>query len=98
MRTLLAAGLLALPLAASAAPADTDRTPLQAEPVPREGAQDAGRAGPEECRTLRVDRARRGAATPSRLGDLPPGDLHLTVQREVDGCLQDVIVNTGYGR
>ena len=37
------------------------------------------------------------ASRPRRLGELPPGDLQLTVMREVDGCHEPVIVRQGFG-
>jgi hypothetical protein len=37
------------------------------------------------------------AAGLRRLGELPPGNLHLTVVREVDGCHEPVIVRYGIG-
>jgi hypothetical protein len=36
-------------------------------------------------------------ARPRRLDELPSGDLHLTVMREVEGCQEPVIVRQGYG-
>jgi hypothetical protein len=32
-----------------------------------------------------------------RLDELPPGNLILAVMREVDGCVEPVIVRYGYG-
>ena len=49
-------------------------------------------------RDLRRDAGSRPAATrPQRLGELPPGDLQLTVIRQVDGCYEPVIVRQGFG-
>jgi hypothetical protein len=42
--------------------------------------------------------ALREAPPPSqRLDRLPPGDLHLTVERQVDGCREPVIVRYNIG-
>ena len=37
------------------------------------------------------------ASRPRRLGELPPGDLQLTVMREIEGCHEPVIVRQGFG-
>ena len=37
------------------------------------------------------------ASRPRRLSELPPGDLQLTVMREVNGCREPVIVRQGFG-
>lgn len=88
MRFILAVGLAALPIAAVAA--DSPVRP----PAP---ATDA-KSDTAECKTMIPRLVREPVrAVPRRLGELPPGDLHLAVQREVDGCLQDTIVRTGYG-
>ncbi|HZF95799.1 MAG TPA: hypothetical protein VEZ20_13120 [Allosphingosinicella sp.] len=52
--------------------------------------------------TCLSDLRREAASTPAtsrprRLGELPPGDLQLTVMREVDGCHEPVIVRQGFG-
>jgi hypothetical protein len=47
---------------------------------------------------LRRDAASRpGASRPRHLGELPPGDLQLTVMREIEGCREPVIVRQGFG-
>lgn len=85
---ILAAGLIAGPVAADPAPA----TPAQGH---------AQRAAPAKlggaktiCRTndsmQAVDREPRARAR--RLDQLPPANLQLAVQREVDGCIEPVIV------
>jgi hypothetical protein len=40
---------------------------------------------------------RAGKAEPRKLGELPPGRLYLSVDRQVDGCRQPVIVRYGIG-
>ncbi|HEX8191712.1 MAG TPA: hypothetical protein VF552_02325 [Allosphingosinicella sp.] len=49
-------------------------------------------------RDLRRDATGPAATSrPRRLGELPPGDLQLTVMREVDGCREPVIVRQNFG-
>lgn len=86
---MLAALLSAGSSAAQAPSGPADRTPIA--PPPALGTAD----GP--CRF--ADLRRHAHATPPvarRLGDLPPGDLQLTVMREVDGCLEPVIVRHNF--
>ena len=40
---------------------------------------------------------RESSARAQRLGELPAADLSLAVQREVDGCVEPVIVREGIG-
>ena len=40
---------------------------------------------------------KQGSERPERLGALPPGDLFHAVAREVDGCLEPVIVQQNIG-
>jgi hypothetical protein len=40
---------------------------------------------------------RRSGPLVQRLDRLPPGDLHLTVERQIDGCHQPVIVRQNIG-
>lgn len=40
---------------------------------------------------------KQGAARPERLAELPPGDLFHAVAREVDGCLEPVVVRQNIG-
>lgn len=47
---------------------------------------------------LRVRNARSPQAPrPRRLGELPPGDLTLTVVNRVGDCLEPVVVRQGFG-
>jgi hypothetical protein len=74
--------------AADAPQPASPRASLHLEPAP---------AG--ECRRPDVtlaDAPRRPEAR--RLGELPDGDLLLGVYREVDGCMEPVIVRFGEGR
>jgi hypothetical protein len=56
---------------------------------------------PAKCDPFgRLDQADSLSRTPpraQRLGDLPPGDLHLTVDRRVNGCHQPAIVRENIG-
>lgn len=99
MRILAAATLTLLPLAATAA--QPQAAPPAASPPAAEQ-----RAVPEKPRCdrfARVEHAGDGAvleappARARRLDELPAGDLHLTVERVVDGCREPVIVRQGYG-
>ncbi|HEX8308686.1 MAG TPA: hypothetical protein VF645_09755 [Allosphingosinicella sp.] len=38
-----------------------------------------------------------GSSKPRRLGELPPGDLTLTVVNRVGDCIEPVVVRDGYG-
>lgn len=52
----------------------------------------------KECRSVDVRIAARGVNPPPparRLDRLPPGNLELTVQREVDGCIEPTIIRYG---
>ena len=40
---------------------------------------------------------REGSARVERLAELPPGDLFHAVAREVDGCLESVVVRQNIG-
>ena len=91
MRLLLI--LAAAPLAASATAAPA---PPSAYPDVRQAAEN------RECRG-RADVHRADAvlqtkpAKPQRLGELPPGQMVLTVWREFDRCPERVIVGQRYG-
>jgi hypothetical protein len=99
MRILAAATLSILPLAATAA--QPQAPPPAASPPAVE--QPAAQETPRCDRFARVEHARDGAvlqappARARRLDDLPAGDLHLTVERVVDGCREPAIVRQGYG-
>ena len=86
MRIIAATILALLPLAAAATP--THHPAAQA-------------STPAKCdRFGRMEQAtvQRGPSVrPQRLDRLPPGDLHLTVERQVGGCHQPVIVRQNIG-
>jgi hypothetical protein len=90
MTPLLLAALLAAGSSTAQAPSGPSaRTP--SAPPPSLG------TGKGPCRF--DDLRRHARATPPvarRLGDLPPGDLELAVMREVDGCLEPVIVRHNF--
>ena len=80
-----AASSAAAPPASPSAPA--------AAPAP---AQTPGTGAP--CRFDDLRRHADGASVrPRRLDELPPGDLQLAVYREVDGCMEPVIVRHDFG-
>ena len=85
---ILATIFVAVPLAAAATPA---------QPAPQ--ASSAG--APAKCdRFGRMEQAtvlRQSGPLAQRLDRLPPGDLHLTVERQVNGCHQPVIVRENSG-
>jgi hypothetical protein len=86
MRLALVALVLALPAASSA----------EAPVPPRTGS--AAALAPICGKDLKVRpvRAREGARM-KRLGELPPGDLTLTVVNRVGNCIEPVTVRQGYG-
>ena len=95
MRLLILAAALAAPSSVSSAPAAPEPavSAPAAVPVPITGRSTAN------CRRPDVIPADAPAAPDAkRLGELPPGDLILTVYREVDGCMEPVIVRYGDGR
>ena len=93
MRLLLPAVALVFSASSSAAPQGP--SPQDSfTPYPYVGAFGDDR----ECTDVRVRHAEetkniRG----QRLGELPPGDLILAVDREIDGCRKPVIVRYGIG-
>jgi len=93
MRVLLLPLLLAA-LPAAAAPRDSVRVEVGRSP-----AGPIGRLRQDSCKRPDVHQAEAPKAAESRkLGELPPGDLILTVYREVDGCIDPLIVRYGDGR
>lgn len=103
MRRIAAATLIFLPLSAGAATPgpEAQRTP-QASAAPR--AAQAGQAA--TCGPFaRVEQAQRQdgvvlrerSSRAQRLGELPAADLSLAVQRQVNGCVEPVIVREGIG-
>lgn len=101
MSMMAAATFILLPLAASAA--QQQPSPSLEVSVDRKGTIVS--AKPTCDRFARTHPAQGGDAAvlirpPSRaqrLGELPAGDLSLTVQREVNGCVEPVIVREGVG-
>jgi hypothetical protein len=93
MRLAFLALALTLPATASALPA---------EPPPGSAARHRLASGPTPSRICRDDLRVRpirspGGAKPKRLGELPPGDLTLTVLNRVGDCIEPAIVGQGYG-
>ncbi|HEX8216222.1 MAG TPA: hypothetical protein VF577_02040 [Allosphingosinicella sp.] len=87
---LMLAALLSAGSSAAQAPLGP-APPTPIAPPPALGTAD----GP--CRFDDLRRHARGTPPLARrLGDLPPGDLELTVMREVDGCLEPVIVRHNF--
>ena len=90
MRMFAAITLALLPLAAAATPSPSPSAPHA-----------NGATEPVKCdRFGRMDQAsvqRRQGPRVQRLDQLPPGDLHLTVARQVGGCHQPVIVRENIG-
>lgn len=88
MRMIAATILAVLPLAAAATPSQS--------PAPANGASATAKCD----RFGRIEQAtvlRRSGPSVQRLDRLPPGDLHLTVERQVDGCHQPTIVRQNFG-
>jgi len=76
--------------------------PLAAAATPTQTAPHSTSAGtPAKCdRFGRMEQAsvlRRAGPRAQRLDRLPPGDLHLTVERQVNGCHQPAIVRENFG-
>ena len=92
MRVILALAALAIPLASSPAhgpAAKSAASPLQSDATP------LGGPGCRRPGVLPADSAAKGEF--NRLGELPPGQMVLTVFREVNGCPEPVIVGRNYG-
>ena len=86
MRVILAAAAALLPLTSSTA-----------APTAREAPR-ATSADDKVCERADVHHADTPAKlVPKTLGELPPGDLLLAVHREVDGCVEPVIVRQDVG-
>jgi hypothetical protein len=97
MRFRLALAAATMTLLTGAAPQPQAKSPAPAVQFqPRLDVQVSER----DCPTSQVHHAdRRGGEglRVNRLGELPPGNLELTVMREVDGCQEPVIVRQGFG-
>jgi hypothetical protein len=97
MRRIAAITLILLPLGAASA------TPVQPAPQASAAPAPAGQANAAtaKCdRFGRMDQAsvlRMPSPRAQRLNELPPGDLHLTVEREVNGCHEPVVVRENIG-
>jgi hypothetical protein len=92
MRIIFALAALAIPLASSPAHGPVAKSSFS--PLP----SDATPLGGPGCRRPNVHPAdSAGEGTFNRLGELPPGQLVLTVFREVNGCPEPVIVGRNYG-
>jgi hypothetical protein len=87
MRLLFALAAIAIPFASSAAYSPSANDP-RVKPL----------GDPAKCARAdlhQADRIDKGEF--NRLGELPPGQLVLTVYREVQGCHEPVVVRRNYG-
>ncbi len=87
MRLLFALAAIAIPFASSAAYSHSTNDP-RVKPL-------GGRASCARADLHQADRIDKGEF--NRLGELPPGQLVLTVYREVQGCHEPVVVGRNYG-
>jgi len=95
MRLALVALALTLPAASSA-----EAPGSQAAPASRALASPSSASLPSRicANDLRPRTARSpDSAKLRRLGELPPGDLTLTVVNQVGDCIEPVVVRQGYG-
>ena len=92
MRLAFLALALALPAASSALPA---AQPLAASQRPAAAAAIPSRFCRDDMKVRPVDS--RLSAKPRPLGELPPGELTLTVVNRVGDCIEPVVVRDGYG-
>ena len=95
MRALFLVPILLAPAAASA-DSPLRRAPTQA-PAPAPAASAAQSANCQAPTIREADRDSRQPTRPQSLGELPAGNLYLTVQRDVDGCIEPVLVRQGFG-
>jgi hypothetical protein len=93
MRLAFLALALTLPAASSALPA---ASPPQAAASPRFASGNMPSRFCSDDMKVRPIRS-PDAAKPRRLGELPPGDLTLTVVNRVGDCIEPVIVRQGVG-
>lgn len=93
MRILILAAALALPAGSSVA------QPARSAPAPAVSNPNKFAPARLDCVANRVQHAVQPWQKPAfnRLGELPAGDLHLAVMREVEGCQEPVIVSQGLG-
>jgi hypothetical protein len=88
--------LLFLPLILAALPAAAAPTKAQA---PVQPADRIAKPLDETCNNpMRYHAETPETAKSRKLGDLPPGDLLLSVYNQVEGCSEPVIVRYGDGR
>lgn len=87
MRLLFVLAAIAIPFAASPAHSPSASDP-RVKPL-------GGRATCARADLHQADRIEKGEF--KRLGELPPGQVVLTVYREVQGCHEPVIVGRNYG-
>jgi hypothetical protein len=73
---------------AVAGPALADRTPVQSAPAPGE----TPLSQRQDCNDGGYRRVDTAPVSARRLGDLPRADMHLLVDRRVDGCRVPTIV------
>ena len=90
MRLIVATSLALLPLTAASA-----------TPTPPSAHAASAAAAPAKCNRFgRMEQAsalNHPGPRPQRLDQLPPGDLHLTVERQINGCHQPVVVRQNIG-
>jgi hypothetical protein len=86
MRLLLALAAIAIPPASS--PAHSPSSDSRVKPL-------GGQSNCARADLHQADRIDKGEF--NRLGELPPGQLVLTVYREVLGCHEPVVVRRNYG-
>lgn len=93
MRLAFLALALTYPAASSALPAAPQ------SPAPAAQRFESGTMPSRFCRDDMKVRPIRSpeSARPKRLGDLPPGDLTLTVLNRVGDCIEPATVRQGYG-
>ncbi len=95
MRLLVALAALAVPFAST--PAHTPSGGDAKIVPPPQDLRTKPLGGHSDCRRPDVHLADSNKGKFNRLGELPPGQLELTVVREVEGCNEPVIVRYGYG-
>lgn len=92
MRLAFLALALTLPAASSALPV----SPRAAAPAPQASAATApSRFCRDDMKVRPIGSPQ--ASGPRRLGELPPGDLTLTVVNRVGDCIEPVTIRQGYG-
>jgi hypothetical protein len=87
---LLILPLILTALPASAAPKEEPAVQFD-DPIARPSSDACKRPDLDQAETPKPARSQK-------LGELPPGDLILSVYNQVDGCMEPVIVRYGDGR